>query len=148
MTMSTDATFQLHPQLAADTTCLGHYPLSDVLLCREGQLPWIILVPRQMGIREIYELSDADQIQLLRESSAVSRVINALYQPDKLNIAAIGNMVPQLHLHHVGRFSSDPVWPAPIWGRLTASWRSEEQQQAEMRKLQQALTDTADFIAA
>ncbi|MGL4269726.1 MAG: HIT domain-containing protein [Plesiomonas sp.] len=146
--MSTDADFQLHPQLAADTTCLGHYPLSEVLLCREGQLPWIILVPRQKAIREIFELSDEDQIQLLRESSAVSRVISALYQPDKLNIAAIGNMVPQLHLHHVGRFSHDSVWPAPIWGRLTASWRSDEQQRAETIKLQQALLQTTGFVAA
>lgn len=78
--------------------------------------PWVILVPVRPGIREIYELEPADQQRLLVESSALSKDMMARFDGDKMNVAALGNMVPQLHLHHIVRFRGDPAWPAPVWG--------------------------------
>lgn len=86
----------------------------------DSNYPWLILVPKREGVREIFELSESDQQQLLRESSMVSRLLVELFSPDKINIAALGNMVPQLHIHHIARFTSDPAWPAPVWGHSKA----------------------------
>lgn len=112
------ADFELHPRLAADTFVLGDFPLSRLLLMNDAQYPWCILVPRQAGLREIFELSEADQQQLLRESSTLGRAMMQAFAGDKLNIAALGNLVPQLHLHHIVRQAGDAAWPAPVWGRL------------------------------
>jgi diadenosine tetraphosphate (Ap4A) HIT family hydrolase len=111
----------LHAQLAADTVAIGDLPLGRVLLSNDANYPWTILVPRRAGIREIHELSEADQQQLLRESSWLARALIAEFAPTKLNIAALGNVVPQLHIHHIARFDHDPAWPAPIWGRVQAT---------------------------
>lgn len=115
-TMATD--FELHERLAADTIALGDWPLSRVLLMNDAQYPWVILVPRRAGIREIYELDPADQQALLQESVRLGREMMQLFRGHKLNVAALGNVVPQLHLHHVVRRQDDPAWPAPVWGRL------------------------------
>lgn len=109
--------FSLHPQLAADCTLAADAPLSQLLLMNDSQYPWFILVPRRAGLREIYELDSADQQQLLAESVALGRAAMQAYGGDKLNVAALGNMVPQLHVHHVVRRVGDPAWPAPVWGR-------------------------------
>jgi diadenosine tetraphosphate (Ap4A) HIT family hydrolase len=120
----------LHPRLAADCLRLGAFPLSELLLMNDARYPWYILVPRREGVREIFELAEADQAQLLRESSHLARAMVEALAPDKLNIAAIGNLVPQLHVHHVARFTGDAVWPAPVWGRGEAepyaadAWRA------------------------
>jgi diadenosine tetraphosphate (Ap4A) HIT family hydrolase len=110
--------FELHPRLKADSYGLGDLPLSRLLLINDTQFPWFVLVPRRDNIKEIYQLAEKDQIQLWQESSSLSQTIMALFQGDKLNVAAIGNLVPQLHLHHVVRFKNDLCWPAPIWGKL------------------------------
>jgi len=110
--------FELHPQLAADTHLVGDLMLCRVLLMDDASWPWLILVPRRAGIREIYELNDADQVQLVRESSQLAATLLELFKPDKLNIAALGNVVPQLHLHHIARHTYDAAWPSPVWGRL------------------------------
>ncbi|MEQ1440620.1 HIT domain-containing protein [Fontimonas sp. SYSU GA230001] len=112
------AQFELHERLAADTVFVLDWPLSRVLLMNDARYPWVILVPRRSGIREIYELNPADQHTLIRESSAVGQAMMELFGGDKLNVAALGNLVPQLHLHHVVRRQTDPAWPAPVWGRL------------------------------
>ncbi|MGH8457490.1 MAG: HIT domain-containing protein [Stenotrophobium sp.] len=112
--------FELHPRLAADTVTVNELPLSRLLLMNDSQYPWCILVPRREGLREIYELSEADQLQLWRESAQLSRALMAEFRGDKLNVAALGNMVPQLHVHHIVRFAGDAAWPAPVWGRLPA----------------------------
>lgn len=112
--------FELHPRLAADGHVLGDLPLCRVLLMNDSQYPWLILVPRRAGAREIYQLSEADQQQLWRESALLSRALMEQFKGDKLNLAALGNMVPQLHLHHIVRYQNDPAWPAPVWGRLPA----------------------------
>lgn len=107
----------LHERLAADTHALGDFPLCRLLLMNDANYPWFILVPRRAGAREIYRLDEADQRQLLAESSQLSQAIMEAYGGEKLNVAALGNMVPQLHLHHVVRFAGDPAWPAPVWGK-------------------------------
>ena len=92
----------------------------------DASYPWFILVPQRAGIREVFELSEDDQHQLLRESSALSRVISDHFKADKINVAVLGNMVPQLHIHHIVRYESDPAWPAPVWGHAPAKPYSEE----------------------
>lgn len=124
------ARFALHPQLARDSVVLGDLSLCRLLLMNDAQYPWFILVPRRAGIREIYDLPAADQSRLLQESVRLSRVLMTAFKGEKLNIAALGNMVPQLHLHHVVRFRADPSWPAPVWGRRLARPYSA----AEMRE--------------
>jgi len=133
------ADWTLHPQLAADTTAIGDLPLSRVLLSNDANYPWTILVPRRAGIREIHELSDADQQQLLRESNRLARALTAVFAPIKLNIAALGNVVPQLHLHHIARHDHDPAWPAPVWGRVPAVAYSNAAREARIAALATAL---------
>ena len=113
--------FTLHKQLEADTTFITDLPLSRVLLINDSHYPWIVLVPRRTDATEIYKLSSEDQTQLLKESTQTCKVMEALFEPDKMNVAAIGNIVPQLHLHHVARFTSDIAWPAPVWGFAQAA---------------------------
>ena len=113
--------FELHPRLNEDCVVVGDFPLCRLLLMNDASYPWFILVPRREGVREIFELSAADQQQLLHESSQLSRVIATHFKADKINVAALGNMVPQLHVHHIVRFESDPAWPAPVWGHAPAS---------------------------
>lgn len=110
--------FELHPQLKADTHLVGDLPLCRVLLMDDANWPWAILVPRRAGIREICELSDADQVALVRESSLLAANLIDQFKADKLNVAALGNQVPQLHLHHIVRHAYDPAWPKPVWGAL------------------------------
>jgi diadenosine tetraphosphate (Ap4A) HIT family hydrolase len=112
--MKTD--WSLHPQLARDTTALGDLPLSRVLLANDANWPWLILVPRRDAIREIIDLDEADQARLMTEIARVARALKAITACDKLNIAAIGNVVPQLHVHVVARREADAGWPKPIWG--------------------------------
>lgn len=135
--MSADWT--LHPQLAADTSSLGDLPLSRLLLSNDANYPWTILVPRRAGIREIHELCDADQQQLLRESNLLARALIAVFAPTKLNIAALGNVVPQLHVHHIARHDHDPAWPAPVWGRVPAVAYANAAREARIAALTAAL---------
>ena len=112
--------FELDKRLDSDTFFLCDLPLSRVLLMNDSQFPWIILVPRVDGAREIIDLSDDQQHQFLKESAMISHVINRLVSPQKLNVAALGNVVSQLHIHHVGRFDTDVAWPKPVWGNQAA----------------------------
>ena len=112
--------FELHPRLQADTRILGDLPLCRVLLAKDSQYPWLILVPRVANLREIHHLLPEQQQQLMQESCAVATLMEQALRPDKINVAALGNLVPQLHLHHVARFSSDAAWPGPIWGAYPA----------------------------
>jgi diadenosine tetraphosphate (Ap4A) HIT family hydrolase len=119
--------FELHPGLNEDCISIGSFPLCRLLLMNDSNYPWFILVPRRAGIREVFELSEDDQRQLLRESSALSRIISDHFKADKINVAALGNMVPQLHIHHIVRYESDPAWPAPVWGHTAAKPYSEQE---------------------
>jgi len=110
----------IHPQLLKDCITLGRWPLCHLLLMNDCQFPWFILVPARTEIREIYELQADDRRQLLDESCLLSDFLMEAYEGDKLNVAALGNQVPQLHLHHIVRFATDPAWPTPVWGKLPA----------------------------
>jgi diadenosine tetraphosphate (Ap4A) HIT family hydrolase len=112
------ADFELHPTLARDCHVLGDWPLCRLLLMDDANYPWFILVPRRDGVREIYELADADRAQLWEESHQLSRAAMKAFSGHKLNVAALGNVVPQLHVHHIVRRQSDAAWPAPVWGRV------------------------------
>lgn len=138
--------FKLHQQLAKDTITLGHYPLCRLLLAKDGNYPWLILVPQVDQITEFHQLSPVQQSQFLIESNEISKVLVDKLQADKINIAAIGNMVPQLHIHHVARYKTDPSWPKPIWGQLPAIERSEQ----DTARLIQVITSAlhADFVPA
>jgi len=110
------ASFTLHPQLAQDTVPVGDLALSRVLLMNDANYPWLILVPRRPGLTEIIDLEQNEQVQLLGEIDAAARVLKAATECEKLNIAALGNMVAQLHVHVIARRHSDAAWPKPVWG--------------------------------
>jgi diadenosine tetraphosphate (Ap4A) HIT family hydrolase len=110
------ATFELHPRLAADCIVLGDLPLSRLLLMNDSRFPWCILVPRQAGLRELHELHAADGAKLFAELDRVSRALIDCCGAYKLNVGALGNLVPQLHVHVVARQPEDAAWPGPVWG--------------------------------
>lgn len=132
-------TFMLHERLVADTFLVGSLPLCEALLMNDARFPWVILVPRVAGVRDIIDLCDADIELLNRESVLLQRVLRSLFTPDKLNVAAIGNMVPQLHVHHIARFTGDSEWPAPVWGRGQAQPYAAEARDARLVALREAL---------
>jgi len=109
------SSFTLDHRLDESSLFIEDWPLCRVALKNDTTWPWLYLVPRHDGIREIYELTTADQAQLVKEISLASRALKELYQPDKINTAALGNMVPQLHIHVFARFKNDPAWPKPVW---------------------------------
>jgi len=129
MDLITDNNFTLHSQLQADCVELIDLPLCKLLVCNDSAYPWFILVPRVEGAQDIYQLDWQQQQQLLNESSMLSELLMTEFQGDKMNVAALGNVVPQLHIHHVVRFKTDISWPKPIWGQraLTPYTESEIQ---------------------
>jgi diadenosine tetraphosphate (Ap4A) HIT family hydrolase len=112
--------FSLHPQLARDTVPIGNLAVSRVLLMNDANYPWLILVPRREGAVELIDLSEDDRQQLTREIALASTALKTLTGCEKLNVAAIGNVVPQLHVHIVARRHSDAAWPKPVWGTVPA----------------------------
>ena len=113
-------TFALDPVLAADTETVADLNLSRVLLMRDRRYPWLILVPRKPDLAEIGDLARDDRIALSDETERAAGALRRLYAPDKINIAAIGNIVRQLHVHVVARTEGDPAWPGPVWGHSPA----------------------------
>lgn len=111
------SSFCLDPRLNNDCEWVVDLTLCRVLLLNDANYPWLVLVPRVENCKEILDLSILQQNQFWRESAAVSRVLQLLFKPDKLNIAALGNIVSQLHLHHIVRYTSDLTWPKPVWGQ-------------------------------
>jgi diadenosine tetraphosphate (Ap4A) HIT family hydrolase len=108
--------FALDPSLEADTHAIGELAFSQLLLMDDARFPWLILVPRICGARELIDLDEGDQRSLIGEISLVGRVLETLLRPDKLNVAALGNVVPQLHVHMIARYTNDAAWPKPVWG--------------------------------
>ena len=117
---------EIHPQLRRDCLVVGRFPLCFLLLMRDANYPWLILVPDREGVSEIFQLSDADQILLARESARLAAALAESFRADKMNVAALGNLVPQLHIHHVVRYRDDPAWPAPVWGKVPPKPYSDE----------------------
>jgi diadenosine tetraphosphate (Ap4A) HIT family hydrolase len=112
------AGWTLDPVLERDTRAIGDLSLCRVLLSRDANYPWLLLVPRRPGAVEIIDLDEADRAQLTGEIAAASRALKALTACDKLNIAAIGNVVAQLHIHVIARFHADAAWPKPVWNAV------------------------------
>lgn len=125
--------FPLDPQLEKDCIVLGDLPLCRVLLMNDASYPWCILVPRVTEIEELFQLVDELQIQVALESGILSRYMNDTLEVDKMNVAALGNKVRQLHIHHVARKQNDAAWPEPVWGKVPARPYSENEL-AEMRE--------------
>ena len=127
----------IHPQLLNDCLILGRFALSHLLLMKDANYPWFILVPDREGISEIYQLPIADQKQLMEESCRLADFLMQSFNGDKMNIAAIGNIVPQLHLHLVVRYYSDPAWPAPVWGKLPVKVYTDTELNNVIHKIKQ-----------
>jgi diadenosine tetraphosphate (Ap4A) HIT family hydrolase len=138
--MSEITTFSLHPQLVLDGIELADFPLCKLLLCNDSAYPWFILVPKIADISEVFQLEWQQQQQLLNESSLLSELLLQVFAGDKMNIAALGNVVEQLHVHHVVRFKSDAQWPKPIWGQQALTPYSDEELVALKAKLLPQLT--------
>jgi diadenosine tetraphosphate (Ap4A) HIT family hydrolase len=109
--------FVLDPRLEADTSALGELGLCKVLLMDDARFPWVVLVPKRADLVEIIDLGSADLVRLIEEIATASGVLEAATSPHKLNVAALGNVVRQLHVHIIARFENDAVWPAPVWGK-------------------------------
>jgi len=133
--------YSLDKQLQQDTVLLGQFPLCDVLLMNDSQYPWVILVPRRASIRESYHLSQDEQHQLSDESAYVSQRLADFFEAVSMNVAALGNVVSQLHVHHVVRFSDDPTWPKPVWGALPAKPYSKSELTKVVGDLGRLLSD-------
>ena len=131
--------FTLHPQLQQDCEQLGRLELCRLLLMRDANFPWCILVPERVDIGEIHQLTTEDQRQLTCESALLARTMAELFAADKMNIAALGNIVPQLHIHHIARHRDDPAWPAPVWGKLPARAYSAAELRTTVERLRAAL---------
>lgn len=129
------STFQLHAQLKQDCFIVGQFELCLVLLLNDSQFPWFILVPQRENIREIYELQSEDQQLLIQESSYFSQKLATIFEAEKLNVAAIGNIVPQLHVHHIVRYQTDKAWPAPVWGKFAATPYTTQQRDFRISKV-------------
>jgi len=119
--------FQLHERLQQDCIFVGRFNLCQLLMMNDSQFPWFILVPERFDIKEIYQLNSVDRQLLSEESCFLAENIADLFNADKMNMAAIGNMVPQLHLHHIVRYQTDKAWPAPVWGKFVAQPYTEQQ---------------------
>lgn len=117
--------FTLHPQLLQDTYFIGKLPLCRVLLMNNKVFPWLILVPERENIVEIFQLSAKDRKILIEEIALMSEILNKTYWPDKINVAALGNQVEQLHVHIIARFKTDDAWPKPVWGHESSPYNNE-----------------------
>jgi diadenosine tetraphosphate (Ap4A) HIT family hydrolase len=131
--------FQLNERLAADTAAVCDLPLCTVLLMNDRAFPWLILVPRRDGLREFLDLSPAERSQLMDEIVLAEKVLQELFRPDKLNVGALGNVVPQLHIHVVARFVYDRAWPGPVWGSGAAEHYAPAERDALQQRLAAAL---------
>ena len=140
--------FELDPRLATDTFLVGETPLSQVLLMNDTRYPWLILVPRRCDVTEPFELSEVDQAQLWQESMRLGEAMKAHFAADKLNIAALGNQVAQLHVHHVARFHTDDAWPGPVWGVGSAVPYSDAARDALIGELRSLLREPLGLTGA
>ena len=131
--------FQLHERLAADTVPVAELGLSRVLLMDNRVWPWLILVPMRPDLTEIHQLPDGERHRLVDEISLASQVLEGLFRPDKINVGALGNMVPQLHVHVIARTKGDPAWPGPVWGSGFAERYEAAERDAVVAKVRTAL---------
>ncbi len=131
-------TFELHPNFA-NKIFLKDYPLCKVLLENEKNYPWILLIPKRPHVSKLMDLSPNDQLELLKELDHVQKVLWNLFTPTQINVAAIGNKTPQLHIHVIARFENDPAWPGVIWDHKVREPYAKQELQDIIKKLQEAL---------
>lgn len=136
--------FALDSRLEQDTLHMGDFPLCRLLLMNDASYPWFILVPRREEVSELFQLDEADQRSLWRETSLLAELLKDIFKADKMNVATLGNVVSQLHMHVIVRRRSDAAWPAPVWGRQPAVAYNEEQVKEVRAKLRLVL-DPEDF---
>ena len=129
----------LNPQLEKGSIALGEFELCSLLLINDSNYPWFILLPNRENISEIFQLSSTDQQQLMIESSFFSKILEKAFNADKINVAALGNVVPQLHIHHIARYRNDACWPDPVWGAVPSIPYTDNQQRTIIDKLQALL---------
>lgn len=137
--------FTLDQRLQQDTLLLGDFPLCRLLLMNDANYPWFILVPRRDEVSELFQLDAQEQQQLWRESTELAEVLKDTFKADKMNVATLGNVVSQLHMHVIVRRKDDPAWPAAVWGKHPAKPYSDEQVAALRSKLRMALDDDFQF---
>ena len=133
--------FELHERLKKDTFPVAPLDVSLLLLMNDRSLPWFILVPQRESIRELDELSREDRAAVMEEVALLSQVLRHLYNPDKINVGALGNLVPQLHVHVLGRYQTDRAWPGPIWGTGPPAPYTQEEADAVCARVREALTE-------
>lgn len=138
--------FALDPRLEQDTLPIGDFPLSRLLLSNDSNYPWFILVPRRADISELFQLEMADQQQLWRETTRLAETLKDSFDADKLNVATLGNVVSQLHMHVIVRKREDAAWPAPVWGKHPARPYTAEQVEAVRKRLRLVLSDDFTFV--
>lgn len=131
--------FKLHPTLAADTILVARLPLCLALLMKDANYPWLILVPQRPNVAEIHQLTPADRTILIEEIAKASLTMETVFAPDKINVAMLGNLVKQLHAHIVARFTGDPAWPLPIWGKAPPKPYEEAMLEKTVERIKAAL---------
>lgn len=131
--------FELDPRLRADTFLVGKTDLCSLLLMNDSRYPWLILVPELLGVTEPFDLIKLDQTTLWQESMVLAAFMKRHFSADKLNVAALGNQVSQLHVHHVARFHHDVAWPGPVWGVGAAVPYGETAAQEQLLALREGL---------
>lgn len=141
-------TFSLDPRLAADALPVGRFALSRLLLMNDATYPWLILVPERPGVSELFDLGAADLAVLAAETSLTARMLKGLAGADKINVAALGNVVAQLHVHVIARSVADPAWPGPVWGRAPAKPYAAGEAATVLDRLAAALDALAQASAA
>lgn len=132
-------TFVLHPQLAKDTALIGRIGECLLLLMKDARYPWLILVPEQEGLRELHDLSDDQFSSVTQIIKQTSLRLQTLTEALKINVAALGNMVPQLHIHIIARREDDASWPGPVWGVGTAEPYTEDKLTVLVATLKESL---------
>lgn len=137
--------FELDPQLEADTFPVAITSLNRIVLMNDSRFPWLILVPERPYITEPFELKAEDQRTLMQESMIVGKSLKALFNAHKLNIAALGNQVSQLHIHHIARFRTDAAWPRPVWGAGAAEPYEAEALRERVALLREVLSNELDL---
>lgn len=140
--------FSLDPRLQQDCIVLGDFPLCRLLLMNDANYPWFILVPRREAISELFQLEASDQQQLWWETTRLAEWLKDAFAADKMNVATLGNVVSQLHMHVIARAQQDPAWPGPVWGRHSARLYIEEEIAAIRARLRPVLTGDFQFVEA
>ena len=141
--MSASAGYHLDPRLAADSHPVAALGLCELRLMDDANYPWLVLVPRIAGARELIDLEATQRRTLMDETDVAARLLRDVFRPFKLNVAALGNLVPQLHVHVIARFEGDPAWPAPVWGRVAARAYSPEELVGRIEALREGLRSAA-----